>query len=115
MPELRPCPDSPNCAASVGPGALDPIPFDGPVAVARERLATLVREMPRTAIVEQTDDYLRAEIRSAVLGFVDDLELSFDAVGGVVHFRSKSRTGYWDLGVNRRRVETLRRAFVDGD
>lgn len=113
MRELRPCPDSPNCAASVGPGGLGPIPFDGPVAAARERLAEILRRMPRTTIVEETDDYLHAEIRSAVLGFVDDLELSLDAAAGVIHFRAKSRTGYWDLGVNRRRVEDLRRAFSD--
>lgn len=112
MRKLRPCPGSPNCVSSVGSDGLGPIPFDGPVATARERLAEIVRTLPRTTVVEQSDDYLRAEIRSGLFGFVDDLELAFDQAAGVVHFRSKSRTGYWDLGVNRRRVERIRRAFT---
>ena len=31
----------------------------------------------------------------------------------IIHVRSASRTGYSDLGVNRRRIEELRKAFLD--
>ena len=41
---------------------------------------------------------------------MDDLSLRLEAETGLVHVRSASRTGYWDLGVNRRRVEALREA-----
>jgi len=53
---------------------------------------------------------VRAEFRSR-LGFVDDVEFRIDEAAGVIHVRSASRTGYWDLGVNRRRVEAIREAF----
>ena len=33
------------------------------------------------------------------------------SAAGVIHVRSASRTGYWDLGANRRRVETIREAI----
>ena len=64
--------------------------------------------MPRTRVVERLDDHLHAECRSRLLGFVDDLELELRPEEGLIAVRSASRLGYSDLGVNRRRVETLR-------
>lgn len=66
--------------------------------------------MDRVRIVRADADYLHAEFRSAVLGFVDDVEFLFDAPG-VIQVRSASRTGYYDFGVNRERVETIRARF----
>jgi uncharacterized protein (DUF1499 family) len=56
--------------------------------------------------------YLHAEVKSRVFRFVDDLELLLDPASGVVGIRSASRVGYSDLGVNRRRVETLRQQLI---
>jgi len=39
------------------------------------------------------------------------VEFRIDEAAGVVHVRSASRKGYWDFGVNRRRVETIREAI----
>jgi uncharacterized protein (DUF1499 family) len=61
-------------------------------------------------VAERRGDYLRAECRSRVFRFVDDLELLFDDAAGVVRYRSASRVGRSDLGVNRRRVDALRAA-----
>ncbi|MDP2169069.1 MAG: DUF1499 domain-containing protein, partial [Rhodocyclaceae bacterium] len=73
------CPSSPNCVSSdASDGAHQVAPLQLAVAPAtawpaiREFVAT---GMPRTAIVTEQEDYLHAECRSAVLGFVDDLEL----------------------------------------
>jgi uncharacterized protein (DUF1499 family) len=68
--------------------------------------------MPRTAIVTETGDYLHAECRSAMLGFVDDLELHLRPGAGIIAVRSASRTGRSDFGVNRSRVEDLRAALI---
>ncbi|MDP2172040.1 MAG: DUF1499 domain-containing protein, partial [Rhodocyclaceae bacterium] len=75
----------------------------------REFVAT---GMPRTAIVTEQEDYLHAECRSAVLGFVDDLELHLRPGTTVVAVRSASRLGHSDFGVNRGRVEDLRAALI---
>jgi len=74
-----------------------------------------VEETARTRIVDSSDDYLRAEARSRLLRFVDDLELALDAEAGLLAVRSASRLGYSDRGVNRRRVETLRRQLIELD
>ncbi len=56
-------------------------------------------------------DYLHFEVRSRIFQLVDDLEFLLDAGGSRIEIRSASRKGYWDLGVNRRRVEFIQRAF----
>ncbi len=45
-------------------------------------------------------------------GYVDDLEILVDQDAGKIHVRSASRTGYSDLGVNRRRVAALAEAWA---
>ena len=66
-----------------------------------------VESMPRTTVVEQDDGYLHAEARSLVFRFVDDLEVLLADDGEIV-VRSASRLGRYDLGVNGRRVASLR-------
>lgn len=85
-----------------------PLDLRGDPESARSRLKEVLRAWPRTEIVEEGDAYLRAECRTR-LGFVDDLELLLVPDEGVVHVRSASRLGYRDFGVNRARVEALRR------
>lgn len=56
----------------------------------------------------ETENYLHAECRSTLIGFVDDLELHLRPAARVIAVRSAARIGRSDFGVNRRRVETLR-------
>ena len=103
---LAPCKRTPNCVSSqANPSDLEHYiaPIHGSMAAARDA----VRSMPRATIVEDQANYLYAEFRSRLLGYVDDLELYFD--GQVIHARSCSRLGRRDFGVNRKRVEELRR------
>ena len=103
---LAACKPSPNCVSSqASPSDAEHYiaPIHGSMAAARDA----VRAMPRSTIVEDRGDYLYAEFRSRLLRYVDDVELFFD--GQVIHVRSCSRLGRRDFGVNRRRVEALRR------
>ena len=112
---LAPCPSSPNCVSSdardsnhkVPPFRLDARPGEA-WKVARE----LVLELPRVHIVKESSDYIHAECRSHLLGFVDDLELQLRSAEGIIAVRSASRMGYSDFGVNRRRVEALRASLI---
>jgi uncharacterized protein (DUF1499 family) len=114
---LTACPSTPNCVSS---DASDPAQrvdaFALPEAIgpaAWQHFATAVAALPRTRIVEATDDYLHAECSSAIFGFVDDLELHLRPDSQYVAVRSASRLGYSDLGVNRRRIEQLRKILRD--
>jgi uncharacterized protein (DUF1499 family) len=46
------------------------------------------------------------------MGYTDDVE--WLVTEGELHFRSASRVGYWDLGVNRRRLTKLSKQYLDG-
>ena len=60
-------------------------------------------------ITARSDDYVSATYMSKIFKFVDDVEIRQD--GDVCQIRSGSRVGYSDRGVNRKRVETIRRAM----
>jgi uncharacterized protein (DUF1499 family) len=76
------------------------------------RLVEVVKAMPRTEIIQQTEDYLYAEFTSQWMGFVDDVEFYLPESSKVIHVRSASRLGESDLGVNRQRIETIRSQFT---
>jgi len=109
---LPPCPESPNCVSSQ---AGDSAHYIAPLAAAPDpelawrRLKAALGALPRLRVVEEDPDYLHAEATSRVFRFVDDVEFLLDRDGGLIHVRSASRTGYSDFGVNRRRVERIRR------
>jgi uncharacterized protein (DUF1499 family) len=111
---LAPCPGSPNCVSSEAAGAeqrVEPLRYEGDAAQARARLLEVLNGMERARIVQSTDDYVHVEFRSAVFGFVDDVEFYFSPPG-IIQVRSASRTGYYDFGVNRERIETISARFA---
>jgi uncharacterized protein (DUF1499 family) len=91
---------------------MEPIPYLGTPAQARERLLEVLRAYPRTRIVRQEPDYLKVECRSRIFRFVDDVEFVFDDEAREIHFRSASRIGYGDHGVNRKRMKEIAAAFL---
>jgi len=112
---LKPCPKSPNCVSSRGDTdrqRMDPIPYTGSASGAKSRLTIVVRSMKGAEVVVERDDYVHAEFTSTFLRFVDDVEFWLDASAKVIHFRSASRIGYYDFGVNRRRMEAIRTRFL---
>ena len=109
---LKPCPSSPNCVSTdaVDPAKkMAPLPYRVDRATSRNLIVSIVRGMPRTTIVTRADHYLHVEFRSRLFGFVDDVEFLFDDAASVVRFRSASRTGYSDMGFNRKRMTAIRR------
>jgi len=112
---LAPCPKTPNCVSTEAPPGrhrMEPIPYNDTPVRTRERLLEILRNYPRTRIVRQEPDYIKAECRSRIFHFVDDVELVFDDAVRQIHFRSASRVGYGDRGVNRRRMKEIRAAFL---
>lgn len=110
------CPSSPNCVSSRSSDRdhyVDPFPIS---VAAEEAWAILKRALasePRVRVVEEDRErwYLRAEATSRLFRFVDDVEFQLVPEQKLMHVRSASRVGYWDLGVNRRRIKRLRKAL----
>lgn len=114
---LAPCRRTPNCVSSQADPAdaehfIAPIPFAGDAAAAIAAARRAVESMQRATVIGEEPGYLYAEFRSKLIGFVDDVEFAFDGKAGVLHVRSSSRVGRRDYGVNRARVESLRRRIA---
>ena len=109
--KLATCPTSPNCVSSDAADAdhhIEPFHLAGSPVEAWQMTKTLVAALPRTKIITDENNYLHAECRSSLFGFVDDLELHLRPEEKMIAVRSASRLGYADFGVNRKRVERLR-------
>jgi uncharacterized protein (DUF1499 family) len=106
---FAPCKPTPNCVSSQADPAdkehyIAPIAFSGTMP----ELRRAVESMTRATVISEEGNYLYAEYKSALLGYVDDVELLLDESARLVHVRSASRLGRSDFGVNRKRIEELR-------
>ncbi|MGD1912089.1 MAG: DUF1499 domain-containing protein [Rivularia sp. (in: cyanobacteria)] len=113
---LAACPASPNCVVSQNGDekhAIDPIPYHVASDKAKETLLKVLTVVPRTEVIEETDNYIHALSKSRIFKFIDDVEFYFPTSENVIHMRSASRVGESDLGVNRRRMEQIRLAMQD--
>ncbi len=112
--KLTACPETPNCVNSQAQDAqhkIDPLTYKSTPAKAIADLKTVIENMERTKIITESENYLYAEFTTKLMGFVDDVEFFLDEGANVIHVRSASRLGQSDLGVNRKRVETIRAKF----
>ena len=73
-----------------------------------EEIKSIIENTPRTEIVEIDGDYLHAEATSKWMKYVDDLEVSFLPDSNILLIRSESRVGESDLGVNQKRIDSLK-------
>lgn len=111
---LAPCDSGPHCVSSEASQQdrhVAPLSYTGSRAIARQRLEQIIDSMKGARIVKQTPDYIHATYTSAVFGFVDDVEFVLPAGSHEIQLRSSSRIGYYDFGVNRARVKTIRQRF----
>jgi uncharacterized protein (DUF1499 family) len=114
---LAPPKSTPNCVSSQADPAdaehyIAPIAFKGDAAAAMDASRKAVEGMAGATVIRQDGAYLYAEYRTKRMKFVDDLELLYDAKAGAFHVRSASRLGRRDFGVNRARVEALRKRLT---
>ncbi|WP_396586285.1 DUF1499 domain-containing protein [Bermanella sp. R86510] len=110
---LAPCPSTPNCVSSMesknNSAHIPPLQPRGTETLANlwEDLIQTINSKEQAKIIKQNSEYLHAEFSSRFFGFVDDVE--FYRNEPIIQVRSASRVGYSDLGVNRNRVEAIRK------
>ncbi|MGB3641065.1 MAG: DUF1499 domain-containing protein [Rivularia sp. (in: cyanobacteria)] len=114
--KLAACPNSPNCVSSQSPTSdethfIQPLKYTSTTEKALTDVKNVIESEDRTKIIKESSDYLYAEFKTALMGFVDDVEFYLDSSSNTIHVRSASRLGQSDLGVNRKRIETIRTKF----
>ncbi|MEM7562120.1 MAG: DUF1499 domain-containing protein [Pseudomonadota bacterium] len=113
--QLQPCPNKPNCVNSEFPS--DKEHFIEPLDYSNEDVTAVMTQLKKNVeemggnIQIQERDYLAATFTSSIFRFIDDFEIRIDTQKKQIHFRSASRVGHGDRGVNRKRVTQLKNAF----
>ena len=113
--QLAPCPDSPNCVSSQAQKKsqkVDPIAMAEPLATAKAKMKTILNQLGQNKIVQEDPNYLHVEFTSMIFRFVDDIEFYFDTDHKLIHLRSASRTGRYDFGVNRKRMNDINFRYI---
>lgn len=108
--KLTPCPSKPNCIVTeykeptnryMAPLLLSEI--DVQYSDSMTAIKSVVKKMGGDIIVEDSN-YLHAQFTTFLFSFVDDFEVRVDQERRLVHLRSASRSGYYDFGKNKRRI-----------
>jgi uncharacterized protein (DUF1499 family) len=109
------CGNKPNCVCSLDnrPNHMIlPLDWAGSEAMGIEKIEEMLSFIPGNRVVSKSGNYLHAEFRTPLFGFIDDVEFLVDLNAKKIHMRSASRLGYSDLGANLSRVEKLRTLFA---
>jgi uncharacterized protein (DUF1499 family) len=112
--QLKPCPESPNCVSTQTQQKskqMDPIPFTLDPKEVLKIIKGVVENLSNTHLEKESLNYLHYTFKSAIFGFIDDVEFLIDAEKKLIHFRSASRTGYSDMGVNKKRMTEIRKTI----
>lgn len=113
---LTPCPNKPNCIGSDGSGyaGYTPVSFsrDLEFETIQEALEQTFDKSPYEIQIKTISaPYIHAVAITNKLRFRDDLEFLYDRANKKLHFRSASRVGYDDLGLNQTRMDDLLSIF----
>ena len=110
--KLSPCPDTPNCINSefindtthyVDAMSYQDTPTD-------EVIRTIEKVIHKTGgeIITVNEKYVAATYKSKLFRFIDDLEIRLDDNDKLIHFRSASRVGRSDFGINIKRINIIK-------
>jgi len=78
-----------------------------------KELIDILKNTPRIKIINIKEDYLHALSTSRVMKFIDDIEIKKSEKDNILKVKSQSRTGFYDMGVNKRRINTLHFRLID--
>ena len=110
MGVIKACGQTPNCVSSTDPRqayAIQPLAFTGSVSETKKSLLKIIAALPGSRLAGNHGPYLHFEFTSRFLRFIDDVEFFFDEDLKQIEMRSASRTGRYDLGVNRKRLNLI--------
>ncbi len=105
----------PNCVSTLNTEdgfKASPITFTGDAASALAKLKAAIQTEPNSEVVFENAQQIDVTFKTALFGFRDDASFALNLPANQIEFRSQSRVGYSDLGVNRKRMERIRAEFA---
>ena len=112
--EFKPLKDSPNGLSSqstIEAQQVPPFQMTTSVSEAKKNIKNLILSYGNTKLIKESDHYLHFVFTTKGFHFKDDVEFYFDSEKNIIDFKSQSRIGYSDMGMNRERYEMIRKDF----
>jgi len=113
--QLTPLSGNPNgvsTQSTVAETQVETWPFKEDQKTTMQAIKDAVASYDGAEIVREEEDYLRVLFITPGMRFRDDAEFYLDNEAREVHFRSASRAGKSDLGLNRQRYEQLTELYL---
>jgi uncharacterized protein (DUF1499 family) len=107
---LREIPSSPNCVSTQTEQVdkrIEPIAFKESLEDSKLAMKAAIEAYGGIELMEEQGDYIYAVATTSVMKFHDDIEIYFDQEAQLIHYRSASRAGYSDMGLNLERYEAI--------
>jgi len=109
--KLREIPEKPNCVStqtSQEDKLVAPMAFKDSLDATKEAFKQALESYGDIEIIEEEGNYLYAVATTGLMKYHDDIEVYFDEDNQVIQFRSASRAGYSDMGLNKERYEQIK-------
>ncbi len=114
---FKPLKNTPNGVSTQAVDAaflIEPLEMAGGLENARNGLFAAFEKYGGYKIVKDNGAYLHVIFVTDGFRFKDDVEIFFDMESNLIHYKSQSRLGYSDMGLNRERYEAIKTYYFEG-
>lgn len=91
---------------------IKPLPFKETTVKSQEAMLEALASYGGIEIVTEEAGYIYAVATTGKMKYHDDIEIYFDEEAKIIRYRSASRAGYSDMGLNRERYEKLTELYM---
>lgn len=112
--KLREVPIKPNAVSTQTNQAdkkIEPLLLKASVKQSKEAMISALKTYGGIEIKQETENYIYAIATTDKMKFHDDIEIYFDETNKVIQYRSASRVGYSDMGLNKARYEKISQLY----
>lgn len=111
---LKPLSNKPNGVSTLAVEAskkVDTISFVEDLKTTKELIKKACEAYGNSKIIKEEDNYMHLVFTTGTMKYNDDVEFYFDEKNNLVHYRSESRVGYSDMGLNMERYNEIMKHF----
>jgi len=112
--KLAKMPNKPNAVSSQTEEKemkVEALDFKGNLNDSKNQLIKVIENYGNVKIIKNETNYIYVVFTTGIMKYHDDVEFYFDESKKLIQFRSASRIGYSDMGLNRDRYNKLREIY----
>lgn len=113
---LRDMPKKDNAVSSqtdIKEKFVEPLSFKEDLQNSKLIINNIIKNYEGSKIITDEQNYMHIVFTTGKMRYKDDVELLFDETNNLIHYRSESRIGYSDMGLNRKRYENIKNLYLN--